>query len=58
MAFVDYYGEFTKLRQKGYANDEYQKVFMKLSHKVQGLLGKFLTSCFISERASEIRAIV
>lgn len=48
LAVVDYFGKLSKLKQKSRTIDEYIQQFMHLSHQVQGLSKKFLTSCFVS----------
>lgn len=45
---IDYSGRLTKLKQKHSTFDEYIKEIIRLSHQVDGLSSKFLTSCLIS----------
>lgn len=45
---VGYPGDLSKLKQEGFACDEYQKEFMRLFHQVNGLSEEFLISCFMS----------
>lgn len=54
-AIKDYAGDLLKLKQEGYAYDQYQEEFMKLSHHVHSLPKEFLVSCFVSGLRETIR---
>lgn len=45
---VDYFGELTKLKQEGYAYDQYQNEFMRPSHEVRVLPNEHLISYFVN----------
>lgn len=43
-AVVDYSKDLAKLKEEGFACDEYQKDFMRLSYQVNSLFEEFLIS--------------